>query len=354
MANYNQEPISEGIDFNRMKIGEITANATNFYVAGSEIGLDIKLLSGNELSSGLTIQELKTDFTFSDEFIELDRLSLKTKNSHIKDYLRLEYASTASFSNFIEEVVLIARLDESKLALRDLRYFTTNIPDVEDIIYLSGDVKGPVSDIRSKEFLVKLGDKTAVFGAFELDGLPDIQNTYFNVSLQNTTILARDLQPFLPPNVQKEIQKFNQIELDADFTGILDRFVLNGIIQTSIGSIDGRINYDLVKNTPTIVSKLKIKNKNDELLNLDIGEISIEYKVDLQRIIYAASSYADIDRNVFFRGVEIPNAKKRLHANDDSILGLGEFGGVDELQEIKEDLSSLCNLVMELFEREQL
>jgi hypothetical protein len=33
---------------------------------------------------------------------------------------------------------------------------------------------------------------------------------------------------------------------------------------------------------------------------------------------------------------------------------LGEFGGVDELQEIKEDLFSLCNLVKELFEREEL
>ena len=101
-------------------------------------------------------------------------------------------------------------------------------------------------------------------------------------------------------------------------------------------------------------SKLKIKNKNDELLNLDIGEISIEYKVDLQRIIYAASSYADIDRYVFFRREVVPNSKKRLHADDDSILSLGEFGGVDELREIKEDLSSLCNLIMELFEREQL
>jgi hypothetical protein len=101
-------------------------------------------------------------------------------------------------------------------------------------------------------------------------------------------------------------------------------------------------------------SKLKIKNKNDELLNLDIGEISIEYKVDLQRIIYAASSYADIDRYVFYRGEVVPNSKKRLHADDDSILSLGEFGGVDELREIKEDLSSLCKFVMELFEREEL
>jgi hypothetical protein len=101
-------------------------------------------------------------------------------------------------------------------------------------------------------------------------------------------------------------------------------------------------------------SKLKIKNRDDEMLTLDVGDIRIEYKVDLQRIIYAASSYADIDRCVFFRAEPLPNSKKRLHADDDSILGLGEFGGVDELQEIKEDLSSLCNLVKELFEREQL
>jgi len=101
-------------------------------------------------------------------------------------------------------------------------------------------------------------------------------------------------------------------------------------------------------------ARLKLKNSNDELLTLDIGDIRIEYKVDLQRIIYAASSYADIDRFVFFGGAEVPDSKKRLHADDDSILGLGEFGGVDELQEIKEDVSSLCNLVKELFEREQL
>ncbi len=101
-------------------------------------------------------------------------------------------------------------------------------------------------------------------------------------------------------------------------------------------------------------ARLKLKNLNDELIYLEIGDIRIEYKVDLQRIIYAASSYADIDRCVFFRAEPLPNSKKRLHADDDSILGLGEFGGVDELQEVKEDLSSLCNLVKELFEREQL
>lgn len=96
-------------------------------------------------------------------------------------------------------------------------------------------------------------------------------------------------------------------------------------------------------------AKLKLKNKDDALLNLNIGEISIEYRVDLQRIIYAASSYADIDRYVFFQEVEVPGSKKRMHADDDSILGLGEFGGVDELSEIQNDLAVLQPLIKDLW-----
>jgi hypothetical protein len=96
-------------------------------------------------------------------------------------------------------------------------------------------------------------------------------------------------------------------------------------------------------------AKLKLKNKDDALLNLNIGEINIEYRVDLQRIIYAASSYADIDRYVFFRSEQVEGSKKRMHADDDSILSLGEFGGVDELSEIQDDLAGLQPLIKDLW-----
>ena len=312
MVNYNSEPVTEGMDFSRLKFSDITANATNFYLDGGDIGISIKLLSGKELTSGLTIQELKTDLIFSTEFLELDKLSLKTKDSHIKDYLRLEYASTASFSNFLEEVVVIARLDETKLALSDLRPFVPTLPEINDMIYLSGDITGPVSDIKSKEFLIRIGEKTAIFGAFELDGLPEIQETYLNLSLKNSTILARDLKPYLPENVQKEIQKFNNILLDADFTGFLERFILNGVIKTSIGSIDGRINYDLVKGIPTVVSKVKITN-------LDMG-ILAENQALLQKISLAG--------NVNLKGNSIKNMLLDLDATI-SQVGINKYNFVN-------------------------
>lgn len=98
-------------------------------------------------------------------------------------------------------------------------------------------------------------------------------------------------------------------------------------------------------------SNLKPQCYEEEEVFLEIGEIRIVYKVDLQRIIYDASSYADIERLVYFRGIALSDSKKRLYADDDSILGLGEFGTVDELVEIKADIFGLCPLVKELWER---
>jgi hypothetical protein len=96
-------------------------------------------------------------------------------------------------------------------------------------------------------------------------------------------------------------------------------------------------------------AKLKPENQDDELVRLAIANIHIVYKVDLQRIIYAPSSYADIVRNVIFRGEVLPDFSKKLYADDDSILGLGELGTVEELQEIKDDIAALCGLVKQLW-----
>lgn len=326
MVNYNSEPVTEGMDFNRLRFSDITANATDFYLDGGDIGISIKLLTGKELTSGLTIQELKTDFIYSPEFLELDKLSLKTKDSHIKDYLRLEYANTGSFSDFLNEVVVIARLKETKLALSDLRPFVPSLPEINDMIYLSGDITGPVSDIKSKEFLIRLGEKTAIFGSFELDGLPKLKKTYLNLSLKNSTILASDLKPYLPENVQKEIQKFNNIILDADFTGYLERFILNGVIKTNIGSIDGRINYDLVKGTPTFVSRVKITNLDMGILSENpalLQKISLDGKVNLKGNSIE-NMLLDLDANISQVGI---NNYNFVNIKTDATYGLDLFKG---------------------------
>lgn len=326
LVDYNADTIPDGFDVNRLVFRELSGNAADFRLEGSEIGIDIKLLSGIEATSGLKIQELKTKLTYSPKFIELDQLTLRSEKSHIKNYIRLDLTGPEGFSDFFNQVKLTARMDETKIDLLDLRLFAPSLPEFEDEIYLSGEVIGSISDMKSEEFLIRVGEKTALFGAFELDGLPDIEKTYINLSLKNSVISARDLAPYLTPELEKEINKFNLIRMDADFTGLLSRFTTNGKFRTSIGDIDGRVNFDLVNGIPSIVSRLRVNNLDMGILAEDrelLQKLSLDGRVNFKGSS-AQNAIVDLDANISQIGI---NKYTYSNISTDATYGLNLFRG---------------------------
>lgn len=308
ILNLNTEPIEDGFDYTRLEFTELTANADKFSFVGKTLDLDIKLLSAVESNSGLKIQDLKTSLSYNPNYLELAELNLKTDKSHIKNYLRMDITGPKGYSDFLHQVKLTARMEETKLHLSDLRIFAPALPEFETEIYLSGEVTGPVSELASEEFLIRIGKQTALFGSLLIDGLPNIGDTYLNLSLKNSVISAGDLAPFLSPEVQKEIKKFNLIRFDGDFTGLLTRFTTTGDFRTSIGNISGRVNYDLVNDVPSIVSRLKVQN-------LDLG-ILAENKELLQKI--------SLEGNVNIKGSSLSTALIDLNAKI-SQLGINQY-----------------------------
>ncbi|PZX53455.1 uncharacterized protein DUF490 [Algoriphagus ratkowskyi] len=326
MVNDITDAITKGLNYNRLRFSDITLNAKDFYLDGPEIGINVTMLTGTELTSGFDIIELKTNMTYAPDFMEFDKLSLKSVNSHIKNFLRFEYATPAAFANFVEEVVIITNLDETKLDLQDLKLFAPALPDINDEIYLSGKVAGPVSDLRSEELLLRLGEKTAIFGAFRLDGLPNIKETYINLSLKNSTIISKDLAPYLPEDISKQINKFNTIRLTADFAGYVNRFDTNGEFKTSIGNITGRVNFDVVDGLPKTVSNISTQN-------LDLGVIAenrdLFQKITLKGRVNTTGNtlenlLIDVDANVSSFGV---NNYVYTNIKTDATYGLDLFRG---------------------------
>ena len=180
LVNFNKDPITDGLDYNRIRLKALNANLTDFKLNGDKINISVKLLNAIETGSNLAIQEFKTDFLYSSKELEFANLSLKTSKSILKDFLRFEFASPIAFSNFIDEVVIIANLEESKLHLEDLKLFAPTLPEIDDEIYLTGKVTGSVSDLKSEEFLIRVGQKDSDFLAvFELDGLPEISKNLY-------------------------------------------------------------------------------------------------------------------------------------------------------------------------------
>jgi hypothetical protein len=299
IENIGYEPFEEGFDYNHLKFDEVFCNAESFYVEGGEIGINVQMITGVESSSGLEIKELITDFKYSPDYMEFANLSLRSEKTHIKNYVRFDMMTDSALSNFITEVKITARMEETLLNLSDLRQFAPTLPEIEDEIYLSGEVIGTVDDLKSEEFLIRLGQKTALFGAFELEGLPNIEETFISLSLKNSIVLARDLGPYLNREVEKQIFKFNTIRFDADFAGYLRRFTTSGDFKTSIGEINGRINFDIVDDQPSVVSRLTVTN-------LDLGIIAEDRSL-FQKV--------SLDGNVTLKGDTRENLLVGVDAN---------------------------------------
>ena len=264
IINYGSIPIESGFDFNTLQFRDLIADADDFYSQGPTIGIKVNYLRGMESTSGLIFQQLKTDFTYSPTFMEFDDLFLRSNDTEIKDYLKFSYTSSKALSNFIHEVKILARLDEAALDIQDLKYFTKSLNNIEDRIFISGEIEGTVDKLASEELLVRFGEKSALFGKFKIDGLPNIDSTFFEMSLMNSVLNSNDLSPYISENARKEINKFRDVRFDTDFSGYLNYFTAKGNFRTGIGNIIGRLSFKTENQKPTYNGRLQLEN-------LDIG-----------------------------------------------------------------------------------
>jgi hypothetical protein len=83
-TNLQADPITEGWDYSRMEWNELTANASDFKLLGSNLDLQLVNLSGKERFTGLQINQLKTQLHYSPEALELKDLDLQPTKAESK------------------------------------------------------------------------------------------------------------------------------------------------------------------------------------------------------------------------------------------------------------------------------
>lgn len=243
IIDYSQPEMDIKFDYANLLFRDLVARAENFYVRRDTVAFDLRYMKGIESNSGMDFQQLRTNFTYSNTAMEFKYLYLKSNETVIKNYLRMDYESVADLRDFNRKVDLIAQLDEAVLDIRDLRYFTDNIPAIDDRVYLSGEIIGKINSIFSEELLLRFGERSALFGKFNIEGLPQVEETFFSLSLSNSVLLPEDLYPYVSKDAQKELDKFGTVRFDSDFVGYLTDFTAKGDFRTEIGLLKGQLNY---------------------------------------------------------------------------------------------------------------
>jgi len=287
----NREHKYNGVfDYSDVSISGINTEIENVAILSDSIAGVINNLAFSE-KSGFIVNRFSAKTIVSKRNIIVNNLLVKTPNSDVDLDLTFAYDSFKSFKDFINKVTIISEVRNSKLNLIDIAYFARHMYGMNNLIYLSSSVKGQVSNLKLKNFMMKYGSDTYFDADITMNGLPKIKETYINLKIRDLTSSVNDLNNIVIPAPNRSVmhlklpqmlQRLGNIHVKGIFTGFYSNFVSFATLNSDLGSISTDI---IVKNTNKIISydgKVVTENFSlGELLNSSglLGKVSLDAQI---------------------------------------------------------------------------
>ncbi len=292
--NYNKE-WREGpfVDFNNIEVRNVNVEIRNFSYQQNEMNADIANINLIE-KSGLNIEKLQTKFKFSTKEIELDNLYLQTPNSVIKNYYAMHYDSIADMSDYINKVRMSGVFADAVISSKDICYFAPALSGYTQHLIVNGNVNGTISHLYSKHLVILTANQTLVEGKFDVNGLPDINKTIFDLQFQKVQSNKDDIESILSNIGLKHINplpvvfdRLGDVSFHGNFKGSLSDFETNGRFDSESGSLIADLSMLLEK------GKVPQYRGTVETIDLDLGILA------QSNVVGKASMVAMIDGQGF-------------------------------------------------------
>lgn len=240
-----------GIDFNDIRLTELNGDFTDIDFANHLFKSTIKNLQFQE-RSGFRVRKMNTLALVDTNSIELRELYLETNRSQLQDYIRLGYDNFASFHNFIDAVDIELNLDNARIHSKDLEFFAPKVAVTLFDLSLSGSFFGKIPAINARHVTLRTGESTYLAGNFTIHGLPDIDNTLFDMHLNRLSTNSSDIETLVPRLGNSPTLKLPEI---VDYLGNLNYqgalrgryydFTANGLLETQLGTVTTDIDLNI-------------------------------------------------------------------------------------------------------------
>ncbi|MEI6816127.1 MAG: translocation/assembly module TamB domain-containing protein [Bacteroidota bacterium] len=355
LIDENDTYAEHGLDFSNLHVKNISGNLNKILLAGDSITLKMKELAFLD-QSGFKVNEITADVKFTPNELSFMGLTLKTPNSDIKGEYSMLYDSLSAFNDIDNMITMKSKFDKSTVSFKDIGYFEHHLFGTSNKIKLSGEIKGKITRLRAKNLDITFGTVSHFHGNINIDGLPNIDETFIDLSLDGLQTSKSDIErieiaPFdkkhfvqLPDN----LRELGVINLSGKFTGFINDFVAYGNLKTALGNVSSDINvkYDNKSHTTTYQGKIATNNFNlGRIIQQEplLGVISINASVkgtsfpkksaapvgQVDNIINTLSSYfqmfnADLDAtidNMDLNGYNYKNIVLNGHASNRQFKG---------------------------------
>ncbi|UCG29038.1 MAG: AsmA family protein, partial [Bacteroidales bacterium] len=237
------KPKDIGIDFSDLDLLYLNFNLSGFSIFNDTVGFKIADLSFTE-KSGFQVDRWDTYFEISRTRLNFKELSMVTPLSELfADHLTFRYNNYSELKEFIRLVKLDLRINSSDLNFSDIGFFAPSLVWFNQNVDLSGSFTGEVDDLKGKNVSLQFSDQTAIEGNFEIEGLPDLNETFIFIDINNLTTSIENMEEFEKLDTGEKLilpesfKRLGIINFSGNFTGFIDDFVTYGKFSSDLGII---------------------------------------------------------------------------------------------------------------------
>lgn len=272
----NASKISKGIDYNHLNIKQLSLEAKNLNYATNTntISGEIQSFAIKE-QSGLNVEKLQTDFTYTTHGVQLKKLYLKTEHTLLQNEITVQYASLKALKENPGILGINANMQKSRVAFKDIILFAPQLVETpffknneNAIANINGRIVGNLNNLIFPNLEVSGIGSTHVSVNGRIIGLPEAEKAWYNLNIKNLEVSARDIEKLVDKGtIPNSIQLPNNSIIKGFFKGKLNNFNTNLALNSSFGNAKVKTTFD---------NRIKNKEKYNgiaELNNFDLGKL---------------------------------------------------------------------------------
>lgn len=244
--NHNKPRDEQGMDYHFIDVNDIRLDAESVTMIADSFDFVLNRLSGTE-RSGLALDDFSGHFRVSPTTLQAFDARLITPKSDLDCDFTFQYDEWADYEDFIDSVTVEAFVRWSALNLSDLAPFSPSLVGMDNDLQFGGIVTGRVNNLKADQLTFTFGDESRFDGSVRLVGLPDVEETYIRLKINDFITNIADIGQFKlgtsygrlneQINIPPELRRLGFLGIKGNFTGFYNDFVADASFRTALGTI---------------------------------------------------------------------------------------------------------------------
>ena len=241
----HEVPYDYGVDYSHIEVSHLALEGSEFDFSSDTIGFQLIHLELKE-HSGFKLDELAGYPQIYSGGVQIGNMHLKSNKTNLWADFSMIAESFGDYSDFYDKVKLRSDFNSSIVHISDLAYFVPDLKGINNYVYLDGEVKGTVDNLKGDKVEIIVNKETFLMGDFAMRGLPDFDNTFIFLELDEFRTSASGLRKLpYPPfesgrkiDIPKTYDHLGSISFKGNFTGYPTDFVAYGNFTTALGTVN--------------------------------------------------------------------------------------------------------------------